>query len=44
LNACRLETDPRFSFIEELANQHGMTPDEYIKPSNNSVNNQESMN
>jgi hypothetical protein len=26
-----LETDPRLSFIEELAQQHGMTPDEYIQ-------------
>jgi hypothetical protein len=25
-----LESDPRLSFIEELAGQHGMTPDEYI--------------
>jgi hypothetical protein len=25
-----LESDPRLSFIEELAQQHGMTPDEYI--------------
>jgi hypothetical protein len=26
-----LETDPRLSFIEELANQHGMTPQEYME-------------
>jgi hypothetical protein len=26
-----LESDPRLSFIEDLANQHGMTPDEYIQ-------------
>jgi hypothetical protein len=25
-----LESDPRLSFIEELASQHDMTPDEYI--------------
>jgi hypothetical protein len=25
-----LESDPRLSFIEDLAQQHGMTPDEYI--------------
>jgi hypothetical protein len=26
-----LESDPRLSFIEDLAQQHGMTPDEYIE-------------
>jgi hypothetical protein len=26
-----LESDPRLSFIEELASQHDMTPDEYIQ-------------